>query len=44
MVLCISREKLDSEVGDLAVMSCRKQREQMDEEGGCGGKVEYAET
>ena len=44
MVLCISREKLDSEVADLAVMSCRKKRQQMDGEGGCGGKVEYAET
>ena len=35
-VFRISREKLDSEVGDLVVMSCRKQRQQMDGEGGCG--------
>ena len=39
-----SRGKLDSEVAYLVVMSCRKQRQQMDGEGGCCGKVEYAET
>ena len=37
------REKLDSEVANLVGMSCRKQRQQMDGEGGSGGKVEYAE-
>ena len=40
----ISREKLDLEVADFAVMSCRKQRQQMDGEGGTGGKVEYADN
>ena len=40
----ILRKKLDSEVRDLAIMSCRKQREQMDGEGGCGGKDGNAET
>ena len=44
MVVCISREKLDSEVADLDVMSCRKQRQQIDGEGGTGGKVEYADN
>ena len=39
-----SREKLDSEVGHLVIMSCRKQREQMDGVGGSGAKVEHAET
>ena len=40
----ISREKLDSEVRGLDIMSCRKQREQMDGEGGCGGKDGRTET
>ena len=40
----ISREKLDSEVGDLDIMSCRKQREQRDGDGGCGGKDGNVET
>ena len=43
-MLRISREKLDSEVGDLDIMSCRKQREQMDGGGGCGGKDGNVET
>ena len=43
MVFLSSREKLDSEVAYLVVMSCRKQRQQMDREGGSGGKVGYAE-
>ena len=38
-----SREKLGLEVAYLVVMSCRKQRQQMDGEGGSGGKVEHAE-
>ena len=33
-----------SEVGDLAIMSCRKLREKIDGEGGCGGKDGNAET
>ena len=40
----ISREKLDSEVAYLVVMSCCKQREQMDGVGGSGAKAEHAET
>ena len=44
MVFLSSRKKLDSEVDYLVVMSCRKQRQQMDGEGGSDGKVEYAET
>ena len=44
MVLCISRKKLDSEVADLAVMSCRKHRQQMDGEGGSSVKAEYGAT
>jgi len=43
-VFRISREKLDSEVRGLDIMSCRKQREQMDGEGGCGGKDGRTET
>ena len=42
-VFLSSREKLDSEVANLVVFSCRKQRQQMDGEGGSGGKVEYVE-
>ena len=43
MVFLSSREKLDLEVDYLVVMSCCKQRQQMDGEGGSGGKVEYVE-